>query len=105
MLLCELTDDDPCIEERPTLVVEVLSPSTTPTDRREKLTAYRRLESALCYLVIHQGKRLVEHHWPESADGRWEFAMVEEGEIAIPGLGVELSLDQTCEGVEIDASR
>jgi Uma2 family endonuclease len=103
IVTCDPEDRGPLILKRPTFVAEVLSPSTMPTDRREKMIAYRRLPTVLCYLVIHQDKRLVEYHWRESTDGRWEFAMVEEGEVEIPGLDVRLALDQIYEGVDLDA--
>jgi Uma2 family endonuclease len=95
-------DDDPYIKERPLLVVEVLSPTTAVTDRREKMIAYRRLPSLHCYLVVHQDEQRIKHHWRESADAPWEFSMVDEGAVEIPGLDIRLSFDEVYEGVELD---
>ena len=44
----------------PTLVVEVLSPSTEAYDRGEKATAYRTLASLRDYVLVHQDKPRVE---------------------------------------------
>ncbi len=46
--------------EAPTLVVEVLSESTEPVDRREKWLSYRRLPSLTEYVLIDQERAWVE---------------------------------------------
>ncbi|MBA2617877.1 MAG: Uma2 family endonuclease, partial [Rubrobacter sp.] len=43
MVACGPEPDDPYYEDDPCLVVEVVSPSTETTDRREKLAAYKRI--------------------------------------------------------------
>lgn len=100
MVLCDPNDDDPYIKERPTLIVEVLSPTTVVTDRREKMVAYRRLPSLLCHLVIHQSERRIERHWREIVDEPWELEMVVDGTVKIPALQVQLALGEVYEGVE-----
>lgn len=83
MVTCE-PDDDPLIEERPCLVVEVVSPKTESTDRREKLLAYRQFASLGAYLVVAQDRRWVEHHFRDD-DGHWRRNnLVEEGNISLP---------------------
>ena len=42
--------------------MEVLSPSTTATDRREKRIAYCSLPTLRHYLVVDSGKDVIEHH-------------------------------------------
>jgi Uma2 family endonuclease len=46
----------------PTIVVEVLSPSTSVTDRTEKLAAYFRLPSVQHYLIVWSDRIRVVHH-------------------------------------------
>ncbi|HMA34002.1 MAG TPA: Uma2 family endonuclease, partial [Chloroflexia bacterium] len=46
----------------PTLIVEVLSPSTEADDRGAKFGYYRTVPSLLEYLLIAQDKMLVEHY-------------------------------------------
>lgn len=83
MVTCE-PDDDPLIEENPCLVVEVISPNTETTDRREKLLAYRSLPGLGAYLVVAQDQRRVEHHFRDR-DGNWQRNnFVEEGHIPLP---------------------
>ena len=56
--------------EHPVLIIEVISPSTRQTDRREKLRAYQRIASVQEYVLIEQEKIYVELHRRQS-DGRW----------------------------------
>jgi Uma2 family endonuclease len=46
--------------QAPKLVIEVLSDSTEPVDRREKLLSYRRLPSLIEYVLVDQNKAWVE---------------------------------------------
>lgn len=46
----------------PLIVVEVLSPSTSATDRTEKLEKYFRLASVQHYLIVWVDRRRVVHH-------------------------------------------
>ena len=46
----------------PTVVIEVLSPSTAAYDRREKFTRYQQITSLKEYILISQSRMQVEHH-------------------------------------------
>lgn len=46
----------------PTVIVEVLSPSTEAYDRGEKFAHYRRLESLQEYILVAQDKVRIEHY-------------------------------------------
>ena len=54
----------------PTLIVEVLSPSTEAYDRGKKFELYRSIPSFREYLLIHQDRRHVEHYSKQD-DGSW----------------------------------
>lgn len=103
MVTCDPDDNDPLIITRPIFVVEVLSPHTANTDRREKMVEYRKLPSLLCYLVLYQDERRVERHWRDAIGDPWELDMVVEDAVKIPSLGVTLALDDVYEGVELEA--
>ena len=103
MVTCDPDDDNPLIITRPVFVVEVLSPYTANIDRREKMIEYRKLPSLHCYLVVYQDERRVERHWRDAAGDPWEFDMVVERSVKIPGLDVTLALDDVYEGVELKA--
>ena len=46
----------------PTILVEVLSPSTAAYDRGDKFASYQKLDSLCEYVLISQNKVLVEHY-------------------------------------------
>lgn len=100
MVACGPEPEDPYIEDAPCLVVEVVSPSSEATDRREKLMVYRQVPSVETYLIVHQELRRVERHFRDE-DGVWRKAdLVEEGRISVPcPSGAALSLDEVYEGL------
>lgn len=93
------------IGREPSLVVEVTSPSTRATDRREKLELCLRVPSLRMYLVIDQRRRHVLAY-TRRADGEWardEFAG--DGEIPFAFLQARLSLDEIYEDVTLPPRR
>lgn len=87
--------------ESPSIIFEVLSPSTEPIDRREKRLAYGQLPSLKEYVLISQGERRIEVYSKESP-GQWSGVIVEGDELkltAIPGRELYLSIEQIYVGV------
>jgi Uma2 family endonuclease len=74
MVTCEPFDPKSIYQRSPVLIAEVLSPSTKHIDRREKLIAYRKLESLREYLIIHQNRYRIELY-RRDADGQWEYSV------------------------------
>ena len=99
MVACgpEDEDDDPLFEEDPCLIVEVVSPSTSAIDRREKLLAYKRLSGLQAYLIVEQDARKVERHWRDDEGLWWQAELTGEGTIPIPGPETSLSLAEVYE--------
>jgi Uma2 family endonuclease len=62
MVACGAEGTDPLVEDAPCLVVEVLSPSTQLTDRREKALVYRQLASLRAYVIVDQARRWVHRY-------------------------------------------
>jgi len=102
MVACGAEAADERLEEAPCLVVEVLSPSTWRTDRREKAIVYKTIAALGAYLVVDQERRLVERHWRDEA-GAWRRETLEEqGTIPLPcPASLALTLDEIYEGVEL----
>ncbi len=89
------------IIQEPSLVVEVTSPSTRATDRREKLDSYRRIPSLGMYLIVEQRRRHVLVY-ARDANGEWvRGEVVGENDIPIPALDTRISLDEIYEGIEL----
>ena len=100
MVACGPEGDDPHIEDDPCLVVEVVSPGTETTDRREKLAAYKRMPGLRAYLIVSQDRRWVESHF-RSEDGVWlRGDLVDEGRFPVPRPETDLSLAEVYEGLE-----
>ena len=73
VVACGPPPDDPYVEDAPCVVVEVLSPSTRNTDRRDKGPAYRANPALHTYLIVDQPRRRVEWY-SRAADGTWQVA-------------------------------
>lgn len=71
----------------PTVIIEVLSPSTARFDRGEKRRRYESIASLHHYLVVEQDQPLVEHHRRD--DEGWRVEVVEglDGTIRLGGVG------------------
>jgi Uma2 family endonuclease len=79
----------------PSIIVEILSPSTEAYDRGQKFLFYRRIESLQHYLLVSQDERRVEK-FSKNVEGNWvltEFADDESSiSIAVPELAIALDL-------------
>jgi len=100
MVACGPEGDDPLVEDDPCLVVEVASPGTETTDRREKLAAYKRMPGLRAYLIVAQNRKWVERHF-RGEDGAWHRGdLVDEGRFPVPCPGTTLTLAEIYEGLE-----
>lgn len=92
VVTCDATDLSPDAPkdyvEAPKLVLEVLSDSTEPVDRREKLLSYRRLQSLEEYVLIDQNKAWVEVY--RRTPSGWVQEVYEAGE-SVQLASVDLS--------------
>jgi Uma2 family endonuclease len=78
----------------PLALVEVLSPSTESYDRGAKFAHYRLITSLRDYVLVSQAERRVEV-FHRTGDGTWAISNpLTQGGVALPGLGVELSLEE-----------
>ena len=77
----------------PSVIFEVLSPSTERCDRGEKWACYRRLDSLEEYLLVSQDKPEVEQYVRQDT-GLWSYKAVEGLDAAsiVTVLGVTLPL-------------
>jgi Uma2 family endonuclease len=99
MVVCDETDADPYVKHRPCVVVEVLSPSTEKIDLREKLLAYRRLDSLRAYIMVHQDRRRVLSHLRDENGAWWPRDVAGDGNVSFPCPESVLTLDDIYEGV------
>lgn len=88
----------PLYVERPCLLVEVLSPSTGRTDKREKFAEYLRIASLEAYLIAEPEIVRIEVH--QRTDDEWTHQLAGPGErIVLTCPDVVLEVDELYIGV------
>ncbi len=106
MVSCGPRKPQDVFTETPVLIVEVISRRTETTDRREKLTNYRKIPTLREYVLIDQRKRSVEVYRLND-DGQWMQEIIRsKGELeltSLPNGPCVISLDEIYEGVILAA--
>lgn len=90
MVSCDPGDTARHWVDRPCLIVEILSDSTTRFDLNEKFVTYRGIESLAEYLVVAQDARQVVMH---RRDAAWAPRPQAAGDLALDSLGLAISMD------------
>lgn len=85
----------------PTVIVEVLSPSTESWDRGGKFQSYRQVDSLREYVLVSSNRPTVEA-FVRQPDNTWNLSPADGRETvaAIKSLGIELPLSEVYDGVE-----
>ena len=88
----------------PTVLIEVLSPSTQTYDRGDKFSLYQDLPSLKEYILISSTKVLVEHH-VKQADDEWKLNIYrrKEDSITIRSIDFTTTVGVFYENVDFDA--
>ncbi|HYP41584.1 MAG TPA: Uma2 family endonuclease [Chloroflexia bacterium] len=87
----------------PTVVVEVLSPSTEAYDRGVKFAHYRKLASLQEYVLVAQDEVRIEHFTRSSGPGgQWMLTEMDDlaGTLHLASIGCELALRDIYDRVE-----
>jgi Uma2 family endonuclease len=94
---CDRNPESAFYREEPILIVEVVSPSTRQTDRREKLRIYQQIPTVREYIIIEQDKMHLEIHRRQS-DGHWITYFYNESDlderIEFQSVDLALSLEE-----------
>jgi Uma2 family endonuclease len=102
--------DSPAFEDadldtllNPTLLMEVLSPSTEQYDRGKKFESYRALGSLRDYVLISQDRPHIEHYVRQN-EGTWLFSEVNglDASLELASVGCTLTLADIYEKVVFD---
>ena len=91
LLACDPEDNNAYYKEHPCLIVEVLSPSTETTDRREKLHAYQQIASVKEYVLISQDSPKIELY--RRSESHWEYYLLDDSEDILQLECLDLKLD------------
>ena len=98
LVACDPTDKSRYFRERPTVIIEVLSPETERTDRREKAQAYRTIPSVQAYVLVEQDRmRLTVLRPVGNQDWQTETVEGRDGTLRLPEIGVEIPCERIYE--------
>ena len=87
----------------PTLVIEVLSPSTQAYDRSQKFALYRRLDSLQEYILVDPETRRIDG-FRRGADGHWVLNDMSQDEVMdCASVGCKVALADIFWGLEPEA--
>lgn len=84
----------------PTVIAEVLSPTTEAFDRGTKWIRYQQIATLSDYLLIAQNRPLIEHY-SRQTDGRWLYSIAENlaESVEIASIGCHLPLVEVYERI------
>ncbi len=83
----------------PSLIIEVLSPSTENYDRVSKLKAYKSIESLREYMLVWQDKKFVMLFAKHNEKFWFQSEYVEGETLKLESLECELSVDEIYQGI------
>lgn len=86
----------------PTLIVEVLSPTTEAYDRGKKFQHYKAIGSLAEYVLVSQETPRIEKHTRQN-DGRWSMEIISGlgQKVVLSSIGCELSLAEIYDKVPL----
>lgn len=98
----QFTDDHVDTLTNPTLIIEVLSPSTERYDRGDKFQSYREIETLKEYVLISQNKPRIERF--QRREGEWVLseAIGLDAILALSSIDCKLKLSEVYEQVTVE---
>lgn len=99
-VVCDVDEREDSFTTQPCVVVEVLSPSTSAIDRREKMLVYRGIDSLRAYLIVDQDSRRVIRHYRAEDNAWYDTVHGPDTTIRFPCPDVELSLEAIYQGLD-----
>ena len=87
----------------PSLIVEVLSPSTENYDREEKFKAYKSIESLREYLLVSQAKKFITLYARHNEKFWFQSEYVEGETLKLESLDCELNVDEIYHGINFES--
>ena len=100
MVACDPRNTDPYFKRFPQVLIEVLSPNTEQTDRREKFLSYIQIETLQEYVLVAQDRMEVTVF---RRANKWQPEVVRRADevLDLKSLGFTLPLTAVYEGVEL----
>lgn len=106
VVVCDEDKEDEYYAVKPKLIIEVLSRSTSLTDRREKMFAYKEIESLEEYILIEQDKIYAEIYRRRADSDLWDWIeFFPDEEIEFASINFKMVMSEIYEGVALPESR
>jgi Uma2 family endonuclease len=102
IVICSPLTGSETIVDAPVVIFEVLSPSTTRTDRFVKAREYQGMPSVQRYVMLEQDS-INAVVYARSRDAWTHEILVADSILALPEIGVELPLAELYEGIVFEA--
>jgi Uma2 family endonuclease len=99
LVSCDSEDQDQFIVDSPCLIIEVLSPSTEMTDRREKLINYQTIPSLQEYVLIAQDEIKVEVYRQELAQTWTKEILGADHDLILNSINLTLKMTEIYENI------
>ena len=100
LVTCDARDTDRHFKRFPKVVIEVLSPETERTDRREKFMAYLGIETVEEYVLVAQDRREVTV-FRRAEQWAAEVLTNPSESLTLRSLDFSLGLESVYEGVKV----
>ncbi|MCY7347965.1 MAG: Uma2 family endonuclease [Pyrinomonadaceae bacterium] len=102
VIVCDEDNEDEYYAVKPKIIVEILSPITSLTDRREKMFAYKEIESLTEYVLIEQDKIYAEVYRRRENSDLWDWSEFDENEeIELAAVDFKMAMKDIYEGIEL----
>lgn len=87
----------------PSVIFEVLSPKTKDFDREEKLLFYQKIVTLTNYVLVDAARIFIEHFSRNNADEDWRWRLYTRRAdvLRLPGVELELPLDEIYEELDL----
>lgn len=87
------SDERPATLLNPTVIFEILSPTTEDYDRGRKFTHYQEIASLQDYVLVAQDRMRAEHYTRQAAD-RWLLTVYSQKDdrLVLPSIGCTLTV-------------
>jgi len=103
VVVCGEDNEDEYYAVKPKMIIEILSPSTSLTDRREKMFAYKEIESLREYVMIEQNRMSAEIYRRRDDGGNlWDWIEYDANEeIELASVDFKMPMTEIYAGVEL----
>jgi Uma2 family endonuclease len=101
MVGCDPEDNHDLYRTRPCLLVEILSPSTSLTDRREKRIAYQDITSLRGYVMVYRDEYRVESYTRNSENDWVHEDLGVDDEVWFPCVNLTVQVRDLYEDVDM----